>query len=59
MGAALLQADPDDEEALLAEAAEFLGGPCFFDLQRKGLRLRPLDFISRSTSTPEKRIILT
>jgi hypothetical protein len=38
MAAALLQADPDDNEALIAESAESLGGPCFFDLQRKGLR---------------------
>jgi hypothetical protein len=54
MAAALLQADPDDDEALIAESAESLGGSCFFDLQRKGLRLRPIEFISRSTSGTEK-----
>ncbi len=54
MAAALLQADPDDLEALDAEAVESIGGPCFFDLQKKGIRLRPIEFISRATSMAEK-----
>ena len=54
MAAALLQADPDDLDALDAEAVESIGGPCFFDLQKKGIRLRPIEFISRATSMAEK-----
>ena len=54
MAAALLQADPDDLEALDAEAVETIGGPCFFDLQKEGIRLRPIEFISRATSLAEK-----
>ncbi len=55
MAAALLQADPDDLEALDAEAVETIGGTCFFDLQKKGIRLRPIEriYLSRYISGRE------
>jgi hypothetical protein len=54
MGACLLQADPDSDDAALAELQEMAGGTCMFDLTKRGLRLRPLAFLSRATTKQEK-----
>jgi hypothetical protein len=53
MGAALLQPD-DSPQAKAAMADEIKGGLCQFDQTLSGLRLRPIAFISRRTSEPEK-----
>jgi hypothetical protein len=54
MAAVLLQIDLDDKEHVDAAIIASLGGSCFFDLQKKGLRLRPIEFLSRATSESEK-----
>ena len=53
MGAVLLQAREDNQSAL-AESLEAQGGPCFFELQIHGIRLRPIACISRSTAGSEQ-----
>ena len=53
MGAVLTQGD-DDPVSLEAEGAETVGGPCFFDRTRAGLRLRPVAFLSRNTTKSEQ-----
>ena len=52
MGAVLLQAK-DDEDSLLAEKLEAQGGPCFFELQTHGIRLRAVSCISRANTLAE------
>ena len=52
IGAVLLQASTDTE-AIEAEASEAAGGHCLFDRTKKGLRLRPVAFLSRSTTDRE------
>ena len=56
MGAALLQADADNEVARLAEEAEKKGGPCAFDktTSNQDLRLRPITMLSRSCTKSER-----
>lgn len=49
MGAVLAQGD-DDPVSLEAEGAETVGGPCFFDRTRAGLRLHPIAFLSRGAT---------
>ena len=53
IGAVLLQAD-DTDKSREAEATEASGGPCLFDRTKKGLRLRPIAFLSRSTTAREQ-----
>jgi hypothetical protein len=53
MGAALLQPAPC-EAALASMNSEINGESCNFDLTKSGLRLHPIAFISRRTSTPER-----
>ena len=53
MGAALLQPDTS-EEALKAMTDENKGEQCLFDLTKSGLRLKPIAFISRRTTPPER-----
>jgi hypothetical protein len=53
MAAVLLQADPDDQRATLIEQIEREGGPCCFELQKKGVRLRPILFLSRACTGRE------
>jgi hypothetical protein len=48
-----LQRD-DSDEAKEAEEREKQGGPCEFDRTEKGLRLHPINFISRRTTAKEK-----
>jgi hypothetical protein len=52
MGGVLLQADTSPT-SIAAESRERDGGKCEFDRTKSGLRLRPIAFIDRSTSTPE------
>ena len=52
MGAVLMQAR-DDDKSELAESLEAQGGPCLFELQTNGIRLRPIACISRATSGTE------
>ena len=52
--AVLLQADPNDEKANLAEEIEHQGGPCFFDLNKRGICLHPIAFISANNSIAEQ-----
>jgi hypothetical protein len=53
MGAVLLQADPDDQRAALIKQIEREGGPCCFELQKKGVRLRLILFLSRACTGRE------
>ena len=53
MGAVLLQTK-SDEDSTLAEELEKQGGPCFFELQTHGIRLRAVSCISRATSGAEQ-----
>ena len=52
--AALLQPASEDAEALEAMLREAAGGKCEFDLTKSGLRLFPIAFISRRTTTIEE-----
>ena len=52
--AALLQPASEDAEALEAMHREAAGGKCEFDLTKSGLRLYPIAFISRRTTTIEE-----
>ena len=54
MGAALLQPASKDQKALKAAREEMNGKDCKFDLTKTGLRLHPIEFISRRTSEPER-----
>ena len=53
MGAILLQAQ-DDDDSILAEKLEAQGGPCFFELQTHGIRLRAVSCISRANTLVEQ-----
>ena len=53
MGAILLQAR-DDDDSVLAEKLEAQGGPCFFELQTYGIRLRAVSCISRANTLAEQ-----
>jgi RNase H-like domain found in reverse transcriptase/Integrase zinc binding domain/Reverse transcriptase (RNA-dependent DNA polymerase) len=53
IGAVLLQPDTS-ATSQIAEDVECQGGQCNFDLTRSGLRLRPISFLSRKTTTPEQ-----
>ena len=53
LGAVLLLAK-DDEDSILAENLEAQGGPCFFELQTHGIRLRAVSCISRANTLTEQ-----
>ena len=54
VGVALLQAE-DTPEARAAEEREDGGGPCEFDRSVSGLRLRPIAFFSRKTTSKSEQ----
>jgi hypothetical protein len=56
MAAVLLQANPDDPQSALIESIERIGGPCFFELQKRGIRLCPILFLSRACTGRESSV---